>query len=255
MAEASYTTNELMAVAASRSLQDGQNIVVGLGLPQVAAFLAKATHAPDISIVLELGVVNPEPHPGVGLADPRLWFNSEHYCTMVQSLGGILQKGLIDVGFLGGLQIDRHGNINSTIVEEDDGKTRHFTGSGGAADIASFSKNVFVVMRHEKRKIIEQVGYLTSAGYLQGGDTRRQSGLPACESVKIITNLGVFGFSNQERTLEAESLHPGVTPEDVINNTGANVRISPEVPATEAPTLEELEILRTRIDPARMYIR
>lgn len=146
-----YTTNELMAVTASRLLKDGQNIVVGLGLPQVATLLAKNSHAPNLNIIYEIGVVNPESvDTGVGIADPRLWHRSDYFTSFVGSLGTILHRGLVDVGFLGGLQIDKFGNINSTGVYQGD-YFRHINGSGGAADIATYSKNVFVIAKHQKK--------------------------------------------------------------------------------------------------------
>ncbi|MCR4443472.1 MAG: CoA-transferase [Peptococcaceae bacterium] len=250
-----YSTNELMAVTASRLLKDGQNIVVGLGLPQVATLLAQNTHAPNINIIYEIGVINPEAvDPGVGIADPRLWHRSEYFTSFIGTLGEILQKGLVDVGFLGGLQIDRYGNINSTLVRTD-GKMRHFTGSGGASDIATFSRNVYVIIKHERRKIVDTLDYLTTAGYLRGHETRRECGLPMCESIKVITNLCVMGINPEDKSLQVESIHPGISEEDIINSTGFEVKMSPGTKVTEQPTEEELRLLRERIDPAGMYIK
>jgi len=216
----SYTTNELMAVTASRSLQDGQNVVVGLGLPQVATLLAKSTHAPNLNIIYEIGVVNAEAvDPGVGVADPRLWNRSEYFTSSIGTLGSILQKGLVDVGFLGALQVDQFGNLNSTLVKESHG-FRHFTGSGGAADIATFSKQLFAIIKHEKRKIVNTLDYLTSVGCLRGDDSRREEGLPVCREVKVITNLCVFGVNRKINRLEVKSIHPGVEVDDIIANTG-----------------------------------
>lgn len=251
--ETPYSTNELMTVTASRLLKDGQNIVVGLGLPQIATLLAKRTHAPNLTIIYEIGVTNPETvDPGVGIADPRYWYRSDYYTGFIGTLGRILQRGYVDVGFLGGLQIDRYGNINSTLTKEEKG-FRHFTGSGGAADIASFAKRIYIVMKHEKRKIVDKVDYLTTVGYLNGGDSRVKEGLPPCAEIKVITNLCVFGF-DENRTIKVESIHPGVTPEEVVENTGTKVTIGSGTETTEEPTQEEIHQLRTYIDPDRMYI-
>jgi len=256
MGTINYSTNELMAVTASRLLKDGQNIVVGLGLPQVATLLAQNTHAPNINIIYEIGVINPEAvDPGVGIADPRLWHRSEYFTSFIGTLGEILQKRLVDVGFLGGLQIDRHGNINSTLVRMGDGKIRHFTGSGGASDIATFSKNVYVIIKHERRKIVDTLDYLTTVGYLRGRETRRECGLPICESIKVITNLCVLGINPESKSLRVESIHPGISEKDIINNTGFEVKMIPGTKVTEQPTEEELQLLRERIDPAGMYIK
>lgn len=249
-----FTTNELMAVTASRMLKDGQNIVVGLGLPQIAALLAKSTHAPNLNIIYEIGVTNPEAiDTGVGIADPRLWYRSEFFTGFVGTLGKILQKGLVDVGFLGGLQVDKFGNINSTLIKNDSG-IRHFTGSGGAADIATYSKKLFVIVKHQKRKIVDAVDFITTVGYLKGHDTRKEEGLPGCKDIRIITNLCVFNFDNEERTLQVESIHPGIKPEEIIENTGTYVEVKRGLKETDEPTEEELYLLRNQIDPEGMYI-
>lgn len=250
-----YTTNELMAVTASRFLKDGQNVLVGLGLPQVATLLAKNTHAPNLNIIYEVGVVNAESvDPAVGIADPRLWYRGEYFTSSIGALGGILQKGLVDVGFLGGLQIDAYGNINSTLVKEENG-IRHFTGSGGAADIATFSKNMFVIIKHENRKITQTLDYLTSAGYLQGYDSRKKQGLPVCQDVKVITNLCAMSINREQGKLEVKFIHPGVNAKAVIENTGFDVKIAEDVQITGVPNDQELELLRTKIDPFGIFIK
>lgn len=243
-----------MAVTAARLLRDGENVVVGLGLPQIAALLAQNTHAPNLTIIYEIGVINPEAEEmGVGVADPRLWYKAEHFTSFVGTLGGVLQKGLVDVGFLGGLQVDKYGNINSTLVKTEKG-SRHINGSGGAADIATFAKRLLIMMRHEKRKIVDSLDYLTSVGYLRGYETRKEEGLPVPEDVRIITNLCVFGFDEKTKTLKVLSIHPGVKVEEVLQNTGVALDLTGEIKTTDEPTAEELELLRNKIDPQRMYI-
>jgi glutaconate CoA-transferase subunit B len=252
--DAPYSTNELMTVTASRLLKDGQNVVVGLGLPQIATLLAKRTHAPNLTIIYEIGVINPETvDPGVGIADPRYWYRADYYTGFIGTLGRILQKGGVDVGFLGGLQIDRYGNINSTQTNNDDGSFRHFTGSGGAADIASCSKKIYCIVKHEKRKIVDEVDYLTSVGYFKGKDSREKEGLSPCAEIKVISNLCVFSF-DADKTIKVESIHPGVTPEEVIENTGTKLKIAAGTKTTEEPSKEDIHILRTYIDPDRKYI-
>jgi glutaconate CoA-transferase subunit B len=249
-----YTTNELMAVTASRLLEDGQNIVVGLGLPQIATLLAQSSHAPNINIIYEIGVINPESvDSGVGIADPRLWYRGEYFTSFNGSLGQILHRGLVDVGFLGGLQVDKYGNINSSLVKEGNG-IKHFTGSGGAADIAAFSKKVFIIAKHQKRKLVEAVEFITTVGYLRGGDSRKEEGLPMCSEIKVITNLCVLSFDNASREMQVESLHPGITPLQVKENSGFDISINENVKQTDLPTLEELQLLRNKIDPKRLYI-
>jgi glutaconate CoA-transferase subunit B len=249
-----YTTNELMAVTASRMLEDGQNIVVGLGLPQVATLLAKNSHAPNINIIFEIGVVNPESvDTGVGIADPRLWYRSDYFTSFVGSLGSILHRGLVDVGFLGGLQIDKFGNINSTGVYESE-HFRHINGSGGAADIASYSKKIFAIAKHQNRKIVELVDFITTVGYLNGGTTREDSGLLKCKDIRIITNLCVMNFNNVNREMQIESIHPGVTKEQIIENTGFVVKFAQGLKKTGLPNDNEINLLRNVIDPKKLYI-
>lgn len=248
-----YTTNELMAVTASRLIKDGQNIVVGLGLPQVATQLAKETHAPELNIIFEIGVINPElEDAGVGVADPRYWCRADHYTGFIGTLGKMLQRGLVDVGFLGGLEVDKFGNINSTLTKSENG-VRHFTGSGGAADIASFAKTILIIMRHEKRKLVDRLNHLTSVGYLKGGDSREREGLPCCHDIKVITNLCVFGF-HEDRSINVESIHPGGSVEEVLENTGISLHIDEGIATTAEPREEELRLLRTKIDPKRLYL-
>lgn len=254
MSDSKFTTNELMAVTASRMLEDGQNIVVGLGLPQIATLLAKNSHAPNLNIIYEIGVINPESiDTGVGIADPRMWYRSEYFTSFVGSLGQILHRGLVDVGFLGGLQIDRYGNINSTLVNSEKG-FKHFTGSGGAADIATFSNKVFVIAKHENRKIVELVDFITTVGYLKGGNSRSEEGLPMCKEIRIITNLCVLNFENAARELQVQSIHPGITREQIIENTGFPIMFADNVGETDIPSDEEIYLLRNHIDPKRQYI-
>lgn len=254
MSNLNYTTNELMAVTASRMLEDGQNIVVGLGLPQVATLLAKNSHAPNLNIIFEIGVVNPESvDTGVGIADPRLWYRSDYFTSFVGSLGSILHRGLVDVGFLGGLQIDKFGNINSTGVY-DNNYFRHINGSGGAADIATYSKKVFAIAKHQNRKIVELVDFITTVGYLNGCTSREDSGIPKCNDIRIITNLCVMNFNNEKREMQIESIHPGVTKEQIVENTGFEVKFADNVKETDLPNENEIQILRNVIDPKKLYI-
>ena len=249
-----YTTNELMAVTASRRLTSENTVFVGIGLPQIASRLAMATHAPGMKIMMELGVYNPQPMPGVGLADPRLWYRCEYFTGSIGTLGEMLQKGLVDIGFLGTLEIDRYGNLNSTQATTEAG-TRHFTGSGGAGDIASLAKNVFVIMKHEKRKIIEKVEYRTSVGCYEGGNSRVEKGLRPTGGIRVFTNLCVMETSDATGELEVKSAHPGITVEMIRENTGFDITIPKDLPVTGEPTEEELYLLREKIDPQKMYIR
>ncbi len=249
-----FTPSELMAVSGARELEDRQVVAVGLGLPMVATFLAKRTHAPDMTILFELGVIDPEPiHTGVGLADPRVWYRAKVLSSFVDILGTVLHHGRVDVGFLGGLEVDQYGNLNTTMVGNPKGKFRHMTGSGGANDIASSAKKTVYIMRQEERKFCESISFITSPGYMKGGDSRQKAGLsggPSC----VITDKAIFGFHPETKKMMLLSIHPGNKLEDVLSTLGFRPFIPQEVPVTEPPTAEQLRLIREVIDPERMYV-
>lgn len=252
--EPDYTLSELMAVAGARELQDREVVAVGLGLPVVASFLAKLTHAPNMTILFELGVINPEPiHPGVGLADPRVWYRAEVLSSFVDILGTILHQGRVDVGFLGGLETDQYGNLNTTLLGDPQGKFRHFVGSGGANDIASCAQRTIIIMRHEERKLKKAVSFVTSPGYVTGGDSRARAGLRGGPS-RVITDKAIFGFHPETRRMMLLSIHPGATLDDVLGTMGFAPVVPEHVPITEPPMPEQLRLIRDVIDPRRMYM-
>jgi glutaconate CoA-transferase, subunit B len=249
-----YTPSELMAVAGARELKDHQIVAVGIGLPVVASFLAKQTHAPDMTILFELGVVDPEPiENGVGLADPRVWYRSKVFSSFVDILGAVLHKGRVDVGFLGGLEVDQFGNLNTTLVGDPAGKYRHMVGSGGANDIASSANKTIIIIRHESRKLREHISFITSPGYIDGGETRKNSGLKGGPD-RVITDKAIFGFHPETKKMMLLSIHPGNTLDDVLNTMGFRPEITDPLPFTEAPTNIQLKLIREYIDPQRMYV-
>ena len=249
-----YTRSEVMAAAAARLLRDGEVVVVGLGLPQIACLLAKATHAPRLKMVLEIGVAEPEPvDPAIGIADPRMWHRATCHTTFVDILGKLVHRGRVDVGFLGGIQVDQYGNINSTQIGPRQRPEQRFTGSGGACDIAAMARRVIIVMRHERRRFPPRVDYITSPGYLDGGSSREREGLRGGPD-KVVTDLAVLGFDPVTRRLRVETLHPGVSREEVQSATGFDLGIDGELPVTPPPSERELAVLRA-IDPDRRYLR
>jgi len=249
-----YTPSELMAVAGARELQDGEVVAVGLGLPVVASFLAKQTHAPNMTILFELGVIDPQPiHQGVGLADPRVWYRAKVLSSFVDILGTVLHRGLVDVGFLGGLETDPYGNLNTTLVGDPRGEFRHMVGSGGANDIASCARRTIIILRHEARKLRKAISFVTSPGYISGGDSRAQSGLRGGPS-RVITDKAIFGFEPESKKMKLISIHPGITLEEVLGNMGFAPLVPPKVLATEPPEASQLQLIRETIDPKRMYM-
>lgn len=249
-----YSPTELMAVAGARELKDHQVVAVGIGLPVVASLLAKKLHAPNMTILFELGVIDPEPiENGVGLADPRVWYRSKVFSSFVDILGMVLHKGRVDVGFLGGLEVDRFGNINTTLVGDPDGEFRHMIGSGGANDIASSAKKTIIIIRHEERKLRESVSFITSPGFISGANSRQEAGLIGGPH-RVITDKAIFGFHPQSRQMQLLSIHPGNNLDDVINTMGFQPEILEPLPFTDPPSREQLRIIREEIDPQRVYL-
>jgi glutaconate CoA-transferase, subunit B len=249
-----YTPSELMAASGARELQDRQVVAVGLGLPVVASFLAKQTHAPNMTMLFELGVIDPQPVDcGVGLADPRVWYRANVLSSFVDILGAVLHKGRVDVGFLGGLEVDQFGNLNTTLTGDPKGKFRHMIGSGGANDIASCAQRTIIIMRHEARKLKDTISFITSPGYLTGGDSRAQIGLRGGPS-RVITDKAIFGFHPETKQMMLISIHPGNTLDDVLGTMGFAPVVPQVVPFTEPPSEEQLRLIREVIDPQRMYM-
>ena len=249
-----YTPFELMAVAGARELKDGEIIGVGLGLPVISSFLAKRTHAPNATILFELGVVDPEPLTVAvhGLSDPRIWYRAKIHTSFADMLGSVLHKGLIDVGFLGALEIDIYGNLNTTLLGDPKGKFRRFTGSGGGNDLASNARRTVVTIRHEARKLNQAVTFITSPGYLRGGEEREKIGLRGGPS-RVITDKAIFGFDPESKKMRLESIHPNTTLEEVLSNMSFEPIVPDDVPVTVPPTAEEVRLIREEIDPEKAY--
>lgn len=247
--------SEIMVTAGARQLQDGEVIVVGLGLPEVASVLAKRTHAPRLSTLLETGVMNPSPKDTpVGLPDSRVFYRATCLSGFLDVMGMNLHRGVVDVGFLGALELDRYGNINTTLVKDDSGKVRYVNGSAGGNDVASLAKRVIVIMRHEKRKLPLAVTHLTSPGFV-GGRSRDELNLRGGGPSRVITDMAVLGFDPRTHALSVVSLHPGVGLEELKANTGFPLHIPDEIPATPLPTDEELRLLREEIDPTGTHLK
>jgi glutaconate CoA-transferase subunit B len=255
MSERNYSAGEIMAAAGAREINDGQNVVVGIGLPQISALLAQYTHAPHICIINEQGIIDPSPvDPAMGMADPRMWYKATYFGSFIGTLGSILHRGKVDLGFLGALEVDQFGNINSTSIVRQDGSIRHLNGSGGGNDIASLAKNILVITPHDKRKLQKMVQYNTSPGFLSGGDERARAGLRGGGPLRIITDKAVMGFDKLTGRMRLISIHPGIRLEDIVENTGFELLRDARVPETAPPTAEQLRLVRELIDPKRIFV-
>ena len=250
---AGYTASELLAVMSARLLRDGQVVFAGVGIPLLAATLAQRLHAPGLTILFEGGVVGAFIEPGQ--LPPS---TNEQRCTrranMVLSSTDVLlllQRGYVDVGFMGGAQIDQYGNLNSSFIGDPGRPATRLPGTGGGNDIASLTQMI-VAMKHEKRRFVNRVDFVTSPGFLSGGDTRREAGLTAGGMYRVVTDLGIFGFEERSKRMELLALHPGVAAEQVQASTGFELVIAADPAVTEPPTEDELAALR-HLDPERLY--
>lgn len=250
---ATYTASELLAVMSARLLRDGQIVFAGVGIPLLAATLAQRLHAPRLTILFEGGTIGPFVVPGE--LPPS---TNEQRCTrranMVLPITDVLlllQRGYVDVGFMGGAQIDRYGNLNSSFIGEPDNPKTRLPGTGGGNDISSLTQMI-VAMKHEKRRFVDKVDFITSPGFIKGGDSRAESGLPAGGMYRVVTDLAILGFDGASREMQVLSLHPGVSGEEVQDQTGFDLGINGDTPMTEAPMARELDVLR-ELDPEQLY--
>jgi glutaconate CoA-transferase subunit B len=250
---ATHTGSELLAVMSARLLADGQVVFAGVGVPLLAATLAQRLHAPGLTILFEGGTIGAFVEPGK--LPPS---TNEQRCTRRANmvLGStdvllLLQRGYVDIGFMGGAQIDRYGNLNSSFIGNPESPATRLPGTGGGNDIASLTQMI-VAMKHEKRRFVERVDFITSPGFLVGADTRRRSGLITGGMYRVVTDLGIFGFEKHSKRMQLLALHPGVTADHVHANTGFELLVAPDLEVTEPPTEEELRVLR-HLDPDRLY--
>ncbi|MFP8890572.1 CoA-transferase subunit beta [Natrialbaceae archaeon A-CW2] len=248
-----YSATELMVTTAARELCDDESVLVGVGVPNLACNLAKRTHAPDLRMFYESGTIDSDPSSlPLSIGDPVLASGAIGIVPMYQGFSTYLQAGRIDVGFLGGAQIDKWGNINSTVIGDYEDPKVRLPGSGGACEIASNAHRTLVITQHQKRRFPEEVDFITSPGYIGGREGREEHGLRGGPEA-IITDLAVMRF-NENGELYVETLHPGVTREDVQENTGWELAFSDDLSTTEPPTQEEIRILREDLDPDGLYI-
>ncbi len=257
MVTTDFTPDEMMTVATSRFIHDGWHAFIGTGLPMVAAYLAKATHAPDVTLMFESGVIAAEPRTiARAVGDPRLQSTARRVSGMLDGLL-LLHGGNVDFGVLGGAQVDRFGNINSTAVggEGYSHPATRLGGSGGANDIASAAKEFLIVVRHTPRTFVERVDHLTTPGYLTGPGARQAAGLRGRGPVGVVTDLGVFGFDDETKRMKATSLHPGIEWQDVERATGFEIDRPESIDVTPEPTEHELRLLRLQIDPNGVYLK
>jgi len=253
---ARYNLMELMVCVAARQLEDGKSAIIGTGMPLAAAMLAQNTAAPNLIIMFEAGGVAPKlKQLPISVADS----NTQTDALLHTSMDVIMeacQRGTIDYTFLGGAQIDMYGNINSTMIGTDYNRPKvRLPGSGGANDLASLCWKTLIITPHDKRRFAKKLDFLTTPGYLTGPGARERAGLPpGAGPYKVISTLALMGYDPETKRMRVESLHPGITKEQVIANTGFEMLFVDPVPQTPEPTDHELKVLREVVDPMGMVI-
>lgn len=250
-----YTIQELEAVHSARLIRNGQVVFVGVGLPNLAVNLAKRLYAPDIHMVYEAGVIGADPSRlPLSIGDPTLVTGADGVVSMLEVFEFYLSGGLVDTAFLAGAQVDRFGNINTTVVGDWKTPKVRLPGSGGANAISSLARQVIVLSPHDPRHLVARVDFMTSPGNLEGGDSRARAGLRGHGPAVIITDKGILQ-ADAAGEYVLTSIHPGVDVDTVRSLTGWDLRLSPELSVTSAPTEEELRVIREELDPQGMYTR
>ncbi|HKZ89140.1 MAG TPA: CoA-transferase [Thermoplasmata archaeon] len=254
-AESGYKRTELMAICAAREIRDGEIAFIGTGLPMLGGMLAKATHAPNCIMVFESGVVDARPkRTPLSIGDACLVPGSVMLGGLTEVFGLLMQPGHVDVGFIGAAQIDRFGNLNTTVIGDYRRPKVRLPGSGGGNDIGSLAKRTIVMMKQDARKFVEKVDYVTTPGWVDGPGGRERVGLPRGGPSAVITDLGVYRFEPETREMVLDSTHPGVTVQDVKANVSWDIRVPSKVRTTKRPTKRELRILRTKLDPDGIFL-
>ena len=250
-----YTSQEMMVAVAAREIRDGELVFVGMRLPILAYGVARSTHAPHARALYELGLMRDQPPAGFlgTMGDPpnvagALW------ATRMSNVMALMAQGQVDLGFIGGAEVDRFGNLNTSYIGDPACPATKLPGSGGGADIAILSRRWVSLMTHERRRLVERVSYVTSPGHGDGAGWRARNGLRGGGPSAIVTTLAVLRFPAGGGEAYLASVHPGQTVEEVKRNTGWDLRVADDVVMTPEPTAEELAHMR-RLDPDGFWTR
>ena len=233
-----------MIIASAREIKDYERIFVGMRLPITAYGVARLTHAPNAVGLFESGIARYEPADGMlyTMCDAPNQIGAAWTCGLIQIMG-MLSGGRVHAGFIGGAEIDKFGNINTSYIGGKKNTTVKLPGSGGATDIAAMSERLIVIMNHEKHRLVDRVGFITSPGFLDGGDARKRAGLPGAGPSAVITDRAILRPHGPDNELHLSTTHPGHSEAEIIENTGWKLKVAPEVCQTPQPTPEELDAL------------
>lgn len=254
---ANFSLEELTVIEASRYIHDKESVFAGTGLPLVATMLAQMTHAPHLCFVAETGPIAPIVLPTpLSVSDSRLQYKAVRLGSLREVLGCLLQRGMIDVGFVGGAEIDQFGNINTTVIGDYQRPKVRFPGSGGGNDILSHAKRILIITRHEKQRFPERCNYITSPGYICGPDERARVGLANKKpQIIVVTRLGVMEINPASGRFQIRKLMPGSSVETIMAATGFRPDFDEKIDEVKAPTDHELAILREKVDPQGLYMK
>ena len=249
-----YIKPELMACCGAREIRDRDVVIVGTGFPTMSANIAKHTHAPHATMMQESGVYDARPtRPALSVGDPCLNPGAAMVGGLIDVMGMFLQAGWVDVGFLSGSQVDKFGNINTTVIGDYRAPTSRLPGSGGANPIGALARRVLIIALHDKRSLAERVDFITTPGYLDGPGSRERWGLPPDTGPQvIITNKALMRFDDKTKEAYLASYHPGCSVDEIVKLTPWDLKVAPDVHETEPPTSEELRVMREVLDPHRM---
>lgn len=252
-----FIPDELMVIEASRHISDGDVVLVGTGMPMIAALMAMKSHAPNMCYVVETGPIAPEVIPTpISVSDAKVMYRAARVGSLLESLGGVLQRGLVDVGFIGGAQVDQFANVNSTLIGSQTHPKVRFPGSGGANDVASHAKKLLIITRHEKRRFPAYCDYVTSPGYIDGPHGRKTASLPVpYPDVIVVTDMTVMSVEKTTGRLKVDKLMPGIGLDELLNKTAFEPIIPTSIATMNPPSEAELRILREEVDPCNLYVR
>jgi glutaconate CoA-transferase subunit B len=249
-----YSASEMMIAVAARMLKGARTVFVGVGLPNIACNLARVTVAPDMEMIYESGVygARPERLP-LSIGDPTLVSGAVSVVSMADLFGLYLQRGLVEIALLGGAQIDKYGNLNSSVIGDYNKPKTRLPGSGGACEIATNAQRTFMIMRLKRRAFVEKLDFITSPGHLSGGDSRSRLGLPGKGPEIVITDRAILNFDNAEREMQLSALYPGISETDVRAETGWKLCRAAQLEQVSPPSVQELRLIREELDPSGMY--
>ncbi len=249
-----FSDKEMMAISAGRLVSDGDILFAGTGISMLAATVAKRIHAPGATVFFETGGIDPslEELP-LAVADPRVMVGTCLNSGLLDAFSLLVHRRLRTIAFLGAAQIDPYGNLNSTLLGDFQRPRVRFPGCGGACDAAAQAFGVIIFMQHQKRRFVPQLDYCSSVGWLEGGESRRRAGMNRGGPLAVVTNLGVMKFDEKSKAMYLDQCHPGVSPEQVQENTGFELDLS-RASQARPPSEQELDILRREVDPQRLIL-